>query len=112
MNEVDVAKIKVGQKTTLTFDAIDGLSIAGEVIDIDAVGTVTQGVVNYNVKIGFDTQDERIKPGMSVSATIIIEVKQDVLLIPNSAIKSAGEAYYVEMPTEKIQLELPQLTAE
>lgn len=97
LNEVDVAKIAVGQKVTLTFDAIDGLSITGEVAEIDAIGTVTQGVVTYNVKMVFDTQDDRVKPGMSVSATIITNVKQDVLVVPNSAIKSQGNASYVEI---------------
>lgn len=93
LNEVDVAKIKVGQKSTLTFDAIEGLSITGEVAEIDTLGTVSQGVVTYAVKIIFDTQDERVKSGMSVSATIITDVKQDVLLVPNAAVKSNGEQY-------------------
>jgi len=96
LNEVDVAKVKAGQKVTLTFDAIDGLEITGEVAEVDSIGTVSQGVVSYNIKIGFDTQDDRIKPGMSVSASIIIEVKQNVLMIPNAAIKSQGTTYYVE----------------
>ncbi|MDP2933735.1 MAG: efflux RND transporter periplasmic adaptor subunit, partial [bacterium] len=98
LNEVDVAKVKVGQKVTLTFDAIEGLSITGEVAEIDTLGTVSQGVVNYAVKIVFDTQDERVKSGMSVSATIITEVKQDVLLVPNAAVKSdTNGQYYVEI---------------
>jgi len=97
LNEVDVAKVKVGQKATLTFDAVEGLSISGEVVEVDILGTASQGVVNYKVKIGFDTQDERIKPGMSLSAAIITEVKQDVLLAPNSAVKSQGDIRYVEM---------------
>jgi len=95
-NEVDVAKVKIGQKVTLTFDAIEGLSISGEVAEIDSIGTVSQGVVNYNVKIVFDTQDDRVKPGMSVSAAVITDVKQDVLLVPNSAVKSDGNGQYVE----------------
>lgn len=97
LNEVDVAKVKVGQKATLTFDAITNLSITGEVVDIDTLGTVSQGVVNYNVKIVFDTQDDRVKPGMSVSAAIITDVKQDVIAVPNSAVKSQGDMNYVEM---------------
>lgn len=93
LNEVDVAKSKVGQKVTLTFDAIEGLSIAGEVAEIDTLGTVSQGVVNYVVKIVFDTQDDRVKPGMSVSAAIITDVKQNILIVPNSAVKSSGGQY-------------------
>jgi RND family efflux transporter MFP subunit len=97
LNEVDVAKVEVGQKSTLTFDAVEGLEITGKVAEIDSLGTVSQGVVTYGVKIVFDTQDDRIKSGMSVSASIITEVKQDVLIVPNSAIKSQGDASYVEM---------------
>lgn len=96
LNEVDVAKIKVGQKTTLTFDAIPDLSITGEVAEIDSIGTVSQGVVNYVVKIGFDTQDDRIKPGMSTGATIITDIKQEVLVVPNSAVKNQNSINYVE----------------
>ncbi|MDB5259499.1 MAG: family efflux transporter subunit, HlyD family secretion protein [Candidatus Taylorbacteria bacterium] len=99
LNEVDVSKIKVGDKVTLTFDAIDGLSITGSVSEIDGVGTVTQGVVNYGVKIAFDTQDERVKSGMSVSAAIITGVKSDVISVPNAAVKSANGTSYVEMFT-------------
>ena len=97
LNEVDVAKIKVGQKATLTFDAIPDLFITGEVAEIDSVGTVSQGVVTYAIKIGFDTQDDRVKTAMSVSAAIVTETKPNVLLIPNSAVKSQGEMSYVEI---------------
>ncbi len=97
LNEVDVAKVKEGQKVTLTFDAVEGLSISGEVAEVDTLGTVSQGVVTYKIKIGFDTQDERVKPGMSLSAAIITDVKQDALLAPNSAVKSQGDARYVEV---------------
>ena len=98
LNEVDVAKVQVGQKATLTFDAVQGLTITGDVVEIETIGTVSQGVVSYNVKIGFDTQDERIKPGMSVSAAIITDVRQDVLMVTGSAVKSQnGQGSYVEM---------------
>ncbi|HTK04067.1 MAG TPA: efflux RND transporter periplasmic adaptor subunit [Candidatus Eisenbacteria bacterium] len=97
LNEVDAAKVKVGQKVTLTFDAVEGLSLTGSIIDIDALGTVSQGVVTYDANIGLDGQDERVKPGMSVSAAIITDLKTDVLTVPNSAIKSQGGATYVEM---------------
>lgn len=96
LNEVDVAKIKIGNKATLSFDAIDGLTITGEVADIDTIGTVTQGVVNYTVKIAFDTQDARVKPGMSANASIILEAKPDVLAVPASAIKTDNNGSYVQ----------------
>ena len=98
MNEVDVAKIKTEQKATLTFDAVEGLTITGVVSEVDTIGTVSQGVATYNVKITFDTQDERVKPGMTVSAVIVNDVKTDTLTVENSAVKTAQDgSYYVEM---------------
>jgi HlyD family secretion protein len=96
LNEVDIAKIKLGQKATLTFDAIDVLTITGVVSEIDSIGTVSQGVVSYSVKIGLDVGDDRIKPGMSVSATIITDMAQDVITVPTSAIKTQNGTSYVE----------------
>ncbi len=95
LNETDVARVKVGEKATLTFDAIPDLSIAGTVAEIDTLGTVTQGVVNYNIKILFTTQDSRVKSGMSVSAAIITDTKTNILVVPNSALKSQGGSKYV-----------------
>lgn len=100
LNETDVAKVKIGQKANLTFDAIQDLNISGEVVEINTLGTVTQGVVTYGAKIAFDTQDERVKPQMSLSASIITEVKQNVFLVPNSAIKQQDGMPYVELAKE------------
>lgn len=97
LNEVDVSKIKIGQKAIMSFDAIDDFSITGEVADMDVMGTVNQGVVSYNVRVSFDVKDERIKSGMSVSVSIITESKQDVLLVPIGAVKSNSGGDYVEM---------------
>jgi len=101
LGEADAAKIKTGQKATLTFDAINDLEITGVVSDVDVVGTNSQGVVSYTAKIGLDIQDERIKPGMSVSANIIVDSKMDVLTIPTSALKGMQGSYYVLMSVNK-----------
>jgi len=98
LNEVDVAKVTLGEKVTLTFDAIPNLTIAGQVVEIDSVGTVSQGVVNYNVQISFDAiNNNGVKPGMSVNAAIVTNVAQDVLTVPSSAIKTQGGMSYVQM---------------
>ena len=97
LNEVDVANIAVGNKATLTFDAIDGLSLTGEVSEINPIGTVSQGVVSYAITIAFDTQDARVKPGMTVNASIVSDVHTDVLTVPSSAVKTQGGSTYVEI---------------
>jgi len=97
LNEIDAAKVRTGQKATLAFDALDDLTITGEVIEIDTIGAVSQGVVTYNIKIAFDIEDERIKPGMSISAAIITDIRQDALLVSSSAIKQQSGVSYVQI---------------
>lgn len=95
INEVDAPNVKPGQNVSMTFDAISGLTLTGKVEKIDTVGTVAQGVVTYGATVDFDSLDSRIRPGMSVSATITTDVKQNVLMVPNSAVKtqSDGSSY-------------------
>jgi HlyD family secretion protein len=97
LNEVDAAKVVVGNKATLTFDAIEDLTLTGTVVQIDAVGTVSQGVVSYEIKIAFDSQDARIKPGMTVNAVVQTVIKQDVLRVPTSAVKTQNGVSYVQV---------------
>lgn len=97
LNEVDIAKIEIGQEVDLTFDALDNVSVKGEVYEVDTVGTVSQGVVSYTVKISFDTDNQSIKPGMSITANIITESVSDVLTIPSSAIKTFNGNSFVEV---------------
>lgn len=99
MNEVDVAKIKLGEKAIITFDAVENLSMTGSVVEIDTIGTVSSGVVTYAVKVAFDTENDQVKPGMSVSASIITDSKTDILIVPSSAIKTKGTTKYVQMFT-------------
>lgn len=104
LNEVDIIKVKASQKATLTFDAIPDFVMAGSVTQLDAIGSVSQGVVSYKARVALDVKDERVKPGMSVSVAIITEIKQDVLLIPNGAIKNERGISYVETPGEQENL--------
>jgi len=99
-NEIDMVEIKVGQKSNLTFDAIESLTVTGEVVEIAALGEVNSGVVSYDVKIYFDIQDERIKSGMSASVNIITSSDIDVLLVPINAVKTIGNQSYVEVLNE------------
>jgi len=93
--ETDRPKVKIGQKAELTFDAVPNLTITGKVAQIDAVGTVSSGVVTYGVAITFDVQDKRLNPGMTAAASIVTQVDPDVLLVPNAAVKTdtSGSTY-------------------
>ena len=97
LNEVDAAKVSVGQKVTLTFDAFPNLTIAGVVTEDDPLGTVTQGVVDYTMTITFQSQNAEIKPGMSATANIITGVSIDTLVVPNAALKTLGGNNFVQV---------------
>ena len=103
LNEIDAAKVALGDKATLSFDALSSLSLAGTVVEIDPVGTVSQGVVSYNVQVGFsqpaDTSSTmQVKPGMSVTANIVTQVAQDAIAVPNAAIVKSGSTSYILEP--------------
>lgn len=96
INESDIVKIHLGQKATMTFDAIGGLQLTGDVVEVNTLGTVTSGVVTYKVKVAFSTNDPRILPNMSVSVDIITDSKDNVLYVPSQAVKHDANGYYVE----------------
>lgn len=97
VNEVDIANVALGQRAMVKFSGLNGLTLTGKVEKLDSLGTITQGVVTYAATIGFDAPDPRVKPGMSVSASIIYNVKTDTLLVPNSAVKSDASGSYVQV---------------
>lgn len=87
LNEIDIVNVKLGQPVELTFDAIPGETFMGQVAQIDTIGAVTSNVVSFATKISIPNADERIKSGMSVTANIIIEKKDQVLSVPSATIK-------------------------
>ncbi len=97
LNEVDAASVKVGDPVSLTFNAINNFTATGTVQEIDQVGTVVSGVVSYAMKVTISTTDSRINPGMSVNATITTNEIDGVLTVPSLAVKTQGNANYVQV---------------
>jgi RND family efflux transporter MFP subunit len=110
VNEVDVSNVKIGQKATLTFDALPDFSDTGSVVKVDSLGTTTQGVVTYNVTISLDTLDSRIKPDMSVTADVVTSIAQDVITVPLSAVKTQSGSSYVEVLNDSTPIRVPVQT--
>jgi len=107
LNEIDAAKVALGDPATLTFDALPNLSLAGKVVEIDPVGTVSQGVVSYNVQVGFSqpantSNTMQVKPGMSVTANIVTQADQNVIAVPNAAIVTSGGSSYILEPATPV----------
>ena len=103
LTEVDVPKVKVGNKATLTLDAFPGKTYTGSVISIDTVGAVSSGVTTYPTVIKLDTQEPNIFSNMSVQANIITQVKDDTLIVPVSAVQSQnGQSFVRTMKNGKV----------
>ena len=90
--EVDIPHVVVGQKATLTFDALPNETFTGKITGIDTTGVVSSGVTTYPATIVLDTPSDKIFPNMSVTANIITSVKDNVLLVPSSAVQTIGSS--------------------
>lgn len=91
VNEVDIMKIKAGDKATISFDALAGKTYVGTVDSVDTVGTNNQGVVTYNVNVIFSYPPSDIKPGMSATVKIQTARKDNALYVPSSAVQTAND---------------------
>lgn len=104
LTEIDVTTISVGDKATLTFDALSDKTFTGKVVSIDTIGSVNSGVTNYPTLIALDVEDTKILPNMSTSASIITDSKQNTLVVPISAVQTQdGESYVKVMKNGQIQ---------
>ncbi len=97
VSEVDINKIKIGQKATLTLDSLSGKTFTGKVVSVDRIGSVTSGVTNYPVIIQFDTTVPQVLPNMAINADIIIATKDNALLVPTTAVQTTGTQSYVRV---------------
>jgi len=85
--EVDVGKVKLGDKVNITLDAFSGESWTGHVTYIEPAETIVDGVVSYKTKISFDQEDDRLKSGLTANLEIITMTKEQVLILPQYAIE-------------------------
>lgn len=88
LNEIDVPKVKVGNRGTVTLDAFPDKTYTGKVISIDLAGVVTSGVTTYPTIIKLDAAGQNLLSNMAVSATIITATKADILLVPLAAVQT------------------------
>lgn len=87
VSESEINKIKVGQEVSAKLDAVDGKVYKGLVTRFDENGTITQGVVKFNMYIEITDPDENLKPGMTADVDITTNTLADVLSVPNTAVK-------------------------
>lgn len=92
VDELDVSEVKVGQKVTITADAVEGKTYTGEVTNVSISGTTSNGVTAYPVTVKI-TDTDGLLPGMNVDAKIVVESVSNVLSIPVDAVSRGNTVY-------------------
>ena len=85
--EADIAKAAVGQKVEFTVDSFPDEIFEGVVTQVRNQAINTSNVVTYEVIIGVDNHHLKLKPGMTANVEIITADKQNVLTVPNKALR-------------------------
>ncbi|MCJ7659740.1 MAG: efflux RND transporter periplasmic adaptor subunit [Anaerolineales bacterium] len=104
VSEVDINQVEVGQEVDLTFDGIFGKEYRGEVVEVALVGTDSQGVVNFIVTVELVETDEDVLSGMTAAVNIVVNQLEDVLIVPNRAVRvvEGDRVVYVLRPDGQV----------
>ena len=87
VSESDIGGMSVGKEATFTVDAYPGVRFQGQVRQVRNAPINVQNVVTYNVVIGVNNQDLRLKPGMTANVSITVARRDDTLKVPNAALR-------------------------
>jgi HlyD family secretion protein len=92
VDEVDVARVALGQAVTVTLDALPNAFLTGKVEKIAIIATNNaNGVVSYGVRVLLDPTQALVRGGMTATAEIVVAEARDVVLVPNWAIRRDRE---------------------
>lgn len=110
VNEVDLPKVKDGQKATITIDAFPDQTFVGTVSRIDMIGTNSSNVVTFNVYISLLSPPENIGSGMTASGMIQLDSRDSAISLPSSAITTENNVSTVRVLVHDNQVEQRTVT--
>lgn len=90
VDETDIGKIKPGLDATFTVDSFPDKDFKGKVTAIYPKATIQDNVVYYITVISIENPEGKLKPDMTVNATILLNKRENVLAVPNKSIKREG----------------------
>src|SRR5690349_7959774 len=102
VSESDIGGIAEGKEAIFTVDAYPGVPFSGTIRQVRLAPINVQNVVTYNVVVGVDNKDLRLKPGMTANVSIVVAQRDNVLKVPNAALRfvpprsDQGEARQVQ----------------
>ncbi|WP_411345129.1 efflux RND transporter periplasmic adaptor subunit [Paenibacillus sp. WLX1005] len=95
VDEMGILKVRQGMKATMQLDALPNQTYTGHVSSIANEGSVKNGVSTFGVTIHLDRPGQ-IKAGMSAQASILVQHKKNILILPIESIIQQGDAYIVQ----------------
>ncbi|MFJ9784054.1 efflux RND transporter periplasmic adaptor subunit [Amycolatopsis sp. NPDC101161] len=93
--EIDVSKVKTGQKATVTLNALPDKPIQATVSSINLTPTTSGSVVSYGAQLALTDPPDGLRPGQSASVVITVAEAQNALSVPAAAVTTAGNTNIV-----------------
>jgi HlyD family secretion protein len=120
VSEMDIMQVELGGKAWVEVDAMSGVRLPAKVTHISPTATIQSGVVNYDVKVELEPleavieeqqeqesetgqvstvipEDFQLREGLTVTVSLVVEEKTDILLLPNGVITTQGGQTYVQV---------------
>ncbi|HKN67677.1 MAG TPA: efflux RND transporter periplasmic adaptor subunit [Gemmatimonadaceae bacterium] len=91
-NETDIGQVRPGQTASVTVDAFPDRRFQGVVEKIEPSATIQQNVTMFPVLVTLDNSESLLKPGMNGEVAVLVDQINDVLAVPNDAVKNVREA--------------------
>jgi HlyD family secretion protein len=87
IDQADIGLVEQAKSATFTVDAFPTKEFKGTIQELRLNPTNVQNVVTYNVVFDVDNPEQKLKPGMTANLTITIDERNNVLKVPNSALR-------------------------
>ncbi len=109
IDEIDVRAIRVGQAATVKLDALSDVQLRATVEEVALVPENSNGIVSYGATVRLDDADPRVRVGMTADASVIVDSRSGVLVVPNQYIRldrQRGGAYVNRVQSDGTLLEV------
>ncbi len=87
VSEADIGGVEEGQAVNFTVDAFPSRTFQGKVIQIRNSPATNQNVVTYDTVVAVENRDQKLKPGMTANVSVITSQREEVLKLPNAALR-------------------------
>lgn len=97
VDELDILKVKKNQEAIINVPALKEVEFKGKVTNISEVGKIENGISTFDVTISI-YKPQNLKLGMSANVEILLDSKENVLMIPVDCVNKREDKYYIKVP--------------